>query len=134
MRTTFLASAILLLAPFASPTAASAQDPGCRGSGFSCEDLRYYCAMGNQAPYSVRRYCGGYFEPRFGHPPPASEEQADRRYDRGYDQAVPDDDDGDAPVSAPPPRYSYRELQYYCAMGDQTPRTLQPLCFRFGLW
>lgn len=30
---------------------------GCRGSGYSCSQLRYYCSLGRQTPYSVRPFC-----------------------------------------------------------------------------
>lgn len=30
---------------------------GCRGSGYSCRELRQLCSMGNQTPYSVRPFC-----------------------------------------------------------------------------
>jgi hypothetical protein len=152
MRAKASAAIILLAALSFHPGAAMAQGRDCRGSRMSCEDLRYYCGMGDQTPDTVRRFCGADFEPRYEprYQPRAEprydprygsndqqQEQADRRYDPRY-QAEADDDepqDYEPPgQESQPPRWSYRELQYYCSLGSQTPRSMRRHCFRFGLW
>ena len=93
----------------ASTLAAVARDRGgCRGSELSCEELRYYCGMGSQTPFSVREFCG--------------------RGRGGYGRDGRNDDWGRRRG------LSLDELRYYCSLGEQTPISARDDCVRAGLW
>ena len=130
-----IAAVAITLASVWLPDAANAQAYGCRGSNLSCEDLQYYCSLGDQAPYSIRRFCGGRRDsPAYGPPSDRYPVQSDRR-NYGvprYQDIEPDDEEEQAYV--PPPRNNYRELRYYCSLGDQTPYSMRQSCVRFGFW
>jgi len=98
---------------------ASAQDRGgCRGSGMSCAGLDYQCSLGDQTPYSLRRYCG-------------REDAPYRRYREGAPYRRYD---GPSYGEYRGRGMSYEELRYQCSLGDQTPVSLRRTCVQSGLW
>lgn len=133
MRGLLAASAILLASAWLTGEA-NAQGYGCRSSGVSCEDLQYYCGLGDETPYSVRRFCnrrwGG---PSYAPPSDRYPVQSYRQDDgESYPDIEPDDEEEQAYI--PPSRSSYRELRYLCSLGQQTPHSVRRSCVRFGFW
>jgi hypothetical protein len=127
----------LALAAIATDATAQGYRGGCRGSGLSCQELRYYCGFGDQIPKTVRPYCGGDYESRGGGYESRGGGYEPRRggYERDYDdyrRRGPEYGGGERRRAygdgCRGSGLSCQELRYWCGFGDQIPKTVRPYC------